>query len=86
MLNAKDWAITYYNAVEQSDSSYLYPEGARRWFNEAGQYHREDGPAFIWHDGSVDWYINDKSYFFDDWCDKVSISDEAKMMLRLQYV
>jgi hypothetical protein len=25
-----------------------------------GQYHREDGPAVEWTDGSCDWYFRDK--------------------------
>ena len=30
--------------------------------NDAGLYHREDGPAFIWPDGYKEWWINGKSH------------------------
>jgi hypothetical protein len=30
------------------------------WYNSKDQYHREDGPAIEWADGSKTWYINDK--------------------------
>lgn len=32
--------------------------GTTRWFNEAGQYHREDGPAIEWANGDKIWYLN----------------------------
>lgn len=34
--------------------------GATRWYNEEGRYHREDGPAIESAGGSRYWYINDK--------------------------
>jgi len=32
--------------------------GTTRWYNEDGQYHREDGPAVEWADGTKKWYLN----------------------------
>jgi len=32
--------------------------GAIRWYNEAGQLHREGGPAIEWADGSKSWWLN----------------------------
>ena len=32
--------------------------GSRRYYNAAGQLHREDGPAVVWRDGSLEWYHN----------------------------
>jgi len=34
--------------------------GSKIWSNKEGQYHREDGPAIEWKNGSTFWYINDK--------------------------
>ena len=34
--------------------------GSLRWYNEKGEYHREDGPAFIRSDGDCYWYKNGK--------------------------
>lgn len=35
-------------------------EGTKRWYNEQDQFHREDGPACEWADGTKWWYLNDK--------------------------
>jgi hypothetical protein len=72
-------------AVEQSDGSYLNVYGITTWYDEAGQLHKDDGPAIILPDGSVNWYLHGESYSFDEWLIKLNKSDEAKMMLRLQY-
>ena len=34
--------------------------GAKYWFNELNQYHREDGPARIFTTGEKEWWINGK--------------------------
>ena len=34
--------------------------GDKVWRLKNGQYHREDGPAFEYADGTKEWYINDK--------------------------
>ena len=33
--------------------------GNKRYYNAAGQLHREDGPAIVRKDGSMAWYRND---------------------------
>ena len=32
--------------------------GIVRWYNADGQYHRVDGPAIEWADGTKVWYLN----------------------------
>ena len=32
--------------------------GTARWFDSAGNLHREDGPAVMYEDGTEKWYIN----------------------------
>ena len=32
--------------------------GTRKYFNAAGQLHRDDGPAVIRADGTKEWYLN----------------------------
>ena len=32
--------------------------GTRRYYNNAGQLHRTDGPAILWADGTKLWYQN----------------------------
>ena len=34
--------------------------GIKRWRNERGEHHREDGPAVEWTNGAKSWCINDK--------------------------
>jgi hypothetical protein len=72
-------------AVEQPDCSYIDRNNEITWYNEAGAYHKEDGPAIIYPDGGGTWWLNGVNYTFKKWCIKVTISDEQKMLLRLQY-
>ena len=85
--------INDYDAVEQSDGSWLHDDGEVYWYNRIGEIHREDGPAVIVisgynqrHIDSVEWYLNDEEYTLDEWIKLTPISDEDKMMLRLRYV
>jgi hypothetical protein len=84
--NSRDFVIDHFGAYEQSDGSYLDDDGAITWYNEEGQYHREDGPALIYAcNGVMYWFINGANYTFADWLIELNITDEAKMLLRLQY-
>ncbi len=46
--------------------------GDIRWFNEKGQYHREDGPAIESKDGSKLWWLNGIHYKEEEWKEKVN--------------
>jgi hypothetical protein len=39
--------------------------GHQRYYNELHQYHREDGPAIIYNNGSQHWYLNGKKHRID---------------------
>ena len=82
----RDFDIDKFDAIEQSDGSYVDRYGVITWYNELGQYHREDGPAIIFADGEVEWFIHCVEYSFADWLIELNKTDEDKMMLRLQYV
>jgi hypothetical protein len=71
--------------VLQSDGSYMDSYGACRWFNEEGRRHREEGPAVISPNSNMGWWLNGLRYSFNMWCIELNKTDEAKMMLRLQY-
>ena len=58
--------------------------GDQYWFQH-GKRHRDDGPAIEWLDGDKFWYSNDKRLSFDKWLDKVNLSGEEKVMMKLQY-
>ena len=39
--------------------------GTKKWFNNAGEWHREDGPAIEWENGDKSWIVNGKSHRLD---------------------
>ena len=36
----------------------IRPNGIKWWRNSQGQWHRDDGPAIEWADGTKQWYKN----------------------------
>jgi hypothetical protein len=58
--------------------------GIKFWYQH-GQLHRDDGPAIEWPDGEKSWYINNQYLSFDDWLNQLNMSDEDKVMMKLQY-
>jgi hypothetical protein len=82
-----------FGAVEQSDGSYVDSDGCITWYNEAGEYHNEDGPAIAFTSGSIrwyatgqfGWYLNGIYLSLSEWLIKSNKTDEEKMLLRLQY-
>jgi hypothetical protein len=84
--NARDMHVSNFGAIEQSDGSYIDEDGEHLWYNEAGDYHREDGPASIHSDGDIYWYLNGLNFStFESWLNVVNVSPESKMILKLQY-
>jgi hypothetical protein len=61
--------------------------GNQRWFNNAGQYHRTDGPAFIFViNGYVEWVINGYTYYDNKEFQKAAnLSDEDMTAIVLKY-
>jgi hypothetical protein len=84
-MSSRDQDIDFDYAIELADGSYINERGTIVWYNEYGEIDREDGPAVIYPDGEVEWCLNSEPYEFNKWCTLVSITDEVKMMLRLQY-
>ena len=39
--------------------------GTKRWYNSKGQRHRINGPAVIYKNGTLLWYVNDKNHRID---------------------
>jgi hypothetical protein len=85
-LSSRDHELLFFRIVLQSDGSYIDKFGGVAWFNEEGEWHREDGPACISPSGIVEWFINGHLYSFAEWLIKSPVSDEVKMLLRLRYV
>jgi hypothetical protein len=55
------------------------------WLND--NRHRVDGPAVVFASGRKEWWLNSKYYYtFDKWLEaNTYISEEGKVMLKLQY-
>ena len=43
------------------DGHYFTEDGGEAWFQN-GKYHRMDGPAIIWSNGTKEWYQNGKRH------------------------
>jgi hypothetical protein len=78
------WLDSENNTHRDGGPALIRPDGAAFWFQH-GDLHREDGPAAIYASGKVRWVLNRHSYSFDEWLEKTPISDEQKVMLKLQY-
>jgi hypothetical protein len=60
--------------------------GTQRWYNSAGIYHREDGPAIISLTGYRVWYINGCPYYDNKEFQKAAdITDEDMAIMILKY-
>lgn len=61
------------------------PSGAQMWSKD-GKLHRTDGPALVESDGMVRWWLDGIEFdTFDEWFEKVQVSDEDKTLLKLKY-
>ena len=56
------------------------------YFDSEGCPHRENGPAIIFADGRMHWYIHGVPINFDEWCWVLKKTDEEKTLLKLEYM
>jgi hypothetical protein len=62
-----------------------FSNGTKLWYKH-GKSHRVDGPAVVFEEGTIYWYLDGNAYYFDDWLEaNTYISEEEKVMLKLQY-
>ena len=61
-----------------------FASGDKEWWQH-GSVHRDDGPALEISDGTKAWWLNDQEMSFDEYLNKVDMSDEAKVMMKLKY-
>jgi hypothetical protein len=60
--------------------------GNQIWCNKKGQFHREDGPAYINPDGYQSWYTNGKYHHTNKSFQKAAnLSDEDMTAMILKY-
>jgi hypothetical protein len=61
-----------------------FATGYNAWYQH-GFRHRDDGPAINYPSGLKEWYLSGQQLTFDTWLDTGNISDEEKVMMKLQY-
>jgi hypothetical protein len=86
MSSSRDRDIRLGTATLQPNGSYINQRGISTWYNHDGQRHNSTGPAVIWNNGNTYWFLNGERYTFNEWCSELNITDEQKLLLRLQYV
>jgi hypothetical protein len=65
--------------------AFEFVNGFKSWFLH-GHCHRTDGPATEWQDGASEWWLYGNKLTLDQWLEaNTAISDEEKVMLKLQY-
>jgi hypothetical protein len=72
-----DGVVKEIHIMERDSNGYkLYKNGDKTWKNPAGQYHRTDGHAIKYADGSKQWWykgkhISKKEYYSKDFQVKI---------------
>jgi hypothetical protein len=69
---------------ERKHGQIVNAEGDNFWYQH-GEFHRDDGPAIIYANGHKSWWLNNERFTFERWLDEVDISEEQKVMIKLQY-
>ena len=62
----------------------ILADSYQAWYQH-GLRHRANGPAVEWPDGHKEWCLRGKYLSFDQWLDKVDMSDEEKVMMKLAH-
>lgn len=83
-----DGCQNWYNADGQhhrdGGPAIIWADGDQLWLLN-GYLHRADGPAMMWPSGGIAWYLNGINYSFNEWIEQVDVSDEAAVMMKLEY-
>jgi hypothetical protein len=85
MDSSRTYAINECGAVLLQNGSYLTNENITVWFNDKGEYHRENGPAVIYKNNHSLWFNHGVPLLFKNWLIQSNTTDEQKLLLRLQY-
>lgn len=59
LIKAKEREESFSSKTEKG---YKVEEGVIKWFNEAGQLHRESGPAVEYSNGQKEWWLNNQRH------------------------
>ena len=64
--------------------AWIRPSGDQYWYQN-GKEHRENGPAFIYVNGEISWWLHGECYTFDEWCIELNKTPKEKAYLALKY-
>ena len=74
----------YKGELHNENGPAVIGDDIKKWYLH-GKRHREDGPAKIWPNGKLDWYINDWHFDFNRWKKWVKLSEEELTVLIITY-
>jgi|TARA_R110000851_G_scaffold115046_1_gene240842 hypothetical protein len=80
----KHWYDGNHELHRDNDPAVILADSYQAWYQH-GLRHRANGPAVEFASGTKLWYLHDIRLSFDKWLNKVDISDEDKVMMKLQY-
>jgi hypothetical protein len=79
----KEWTMN--DKIHRTDGpAVVYTCGDKEWWVD-DEVHRTDGPAIEYANGDEAWWLNNERFTFDEWLDEVDMSNEDKVMMKLQY-
>lgn len=73
--------------VLHPDLTYTLQDGSRHFYMRDEDddliFHRDVGPAIIWANGNLEWWLRGVCCSFDEWLDRLDRTSEEKVMLKL---
>jgi hypothetical protein len=81
----KIWRLPCGRFHREDGPAVEYDDGTKFWYLN-DKLHRTDGPAIEYADGASEWWLYGERLSFDSWIEiTIGITDEEKVMLKLQY-
>lgn len=62
----------------------IYLNGRKEWWIN-GKRHRKNGPALVLPDRIFVWYLHNREYSLDMWCNILNLPYERRIELKLLY-
>jgi hypothetical protein len=86
VIRADGYKLWYqHGKLHRDDGPAIIARSGRKEWYQHDNIHRDNGPAVEWPNGDNSWCLNNQFLPFDKWIDKVDISDENKVMMKLKY-
>jgi hypothetical protein len=76
------WIATNGHLHRDGDLPAIIRDDGRQYWYHDGKKHRETGPAFIWSDGAVEFWLNNYEYSIEDWAEKVGMRKHEMLITK----